>query len=106
MGFSFPSGGGGAVLSAAVNAQTTYGLKGDGITDDSAAMRTAISTEVANAISNGTYSAELYFPPGIYLLNGSFIQGGVTRGNAIVPLPLVEITGQKVTLVLEGAGDA
>lgn len=104
MGFSFPAGG--AVLSAAVNAKSTYGLKGDGVTDDSAAMWTAISTEVTNAIANGTYFATLYFPPGIYLLNGPFVQGGATRGNAIVPLPLCSITAQKVTLVLEGAGDA
>lgn len=103
MGLSVPSS---ATLSAGVNAKTAYNLKGDGSTDDSAALWNAISTEVANGIANGTYFARLFFPAGIYMLNGSYVQGGATRGNAIVPLPIMPVTGQKFVLELVGAGDA
>jgi Pectate lyase superfamily protein len=104
----YPSSGGSAApsVSAAVNVKSLYGVAGDGVTDDTAAIRNAINTEVANCQTNGTYFAKLYFPAGIYLVNGAYAQGGSTRGNAILPLPLIGVTGQKVTLVLEGAGDA
>jgi hypothetical protein len=104
VGFSFPSGG--AVLNPGVNVKTAYGAKGDGVTDDTTAIRNAINTEVANCQTAGTYYAELFFPPGIYVVNGAYVQGGATRGNSILPLPVIATTIQKVTLVIRGSHDA
>ncbi|KAK4203357.1 pectate lyase superfamily protein-domain-containing protein [Triangularia verruculosa] len=51
-----------------------YGAKGDGITDDTAAIRRAVSD--GNMCGPGCYSsttkgAIIYFPPGVYLVSGT-----------------------------------
>lgn len=56
------------------NVKTGYGAKGDGITDDSSAVATAI----AAAVTAGTGS-RVVFPPGAYLIKSSMtIATGVT----------------------------
>ena len=50
-----------------------YGAKGDGVTDDTAAIQAAISAAIATG-STGTGfagSARVFFPPGNYLVSGS-----------------------------------
>jgi hypothetical protein len=42
-----------------------YGAKGDGSTDDSDAIRAAVTAAIANR-SNGVVKKEIYFPPGTY----------------------------------------
>ncbi|MGF7229609.1 MAG: glycosyl hydrolase family 28-related protein [Candidatus Saccharibacteria bacterium] len=83
-----------------------YGAVGDGTTDDTAAIKTAINTAVATAQSNGTFYAEVYFPPATYLLSSPLTKGGATKGNAQIPLPIIAPTSAKVTLVLRGVRDA
>jgi hypothetical protein len=55
--------------SGMINVKTRYGAKGDGVTDDTAALQAAISRNVRN--QNG---AILYFPSGIYLLSSPLIE--------------------------------
>jgi hypothetical protein len=106
----YPSSGGGgtAVVTApATNMKTAYSLKADGSSDDAVAIRNAIATEVTACQTAGTYYAELYFPPGIYQLTAALVQGGATKGNSQIPLPVIDpAVGQKVTLVLRGVRDA
>jgi polygalacturonase len=54
-----------------------YGAKGDGVTDDTAAINRAISDGGrcgANCGSSTIYPAVVYFPPGTYLVSSSIIQ--------------------------------
>jgi hypothetical protein len=54
-----------------------YGAKGDGVTDDTAAINLAISDGGrcgANCGSSTIYPAVVYFPPGTYLVSSSIIQ--------------------------------
>ncbi|KAL4756197.1 pectin lyase-like protein [Aspergillus foveolatus] len=54
-----------------------FGAKGDGITDDTAAINRAISEGGrcgANCGSSTIYPAVVYFPPGTYLVSSSIIQ--------------------------------
>jgi len=90
-----------------------YGAKGDGTTDDTAAINSTISTAFAAGVSNGTYYAEIYFPPAVYLIAGNPTTGGTTKGNAQIPLPVLEadpfgdppIAQQKFILVFKGTAD-
>jgi hypothetical protein len=83
----------------------SYGAKGDGTTDDTAAINAAVAAAYAYATANRFY-ARVEFDPRTYLVNGPLTQGGATKGNAIIPLPIVATTGQKVVLEFRGAGDA
>ncbi|KAL3438555.1 pectin lyase-like protein [Aspergillus tetrazonus] len=54
-----------------------YGAKGDGVTDDTAAINLAISDDGrcgANCGSSTIYPAVVYFPPGNYLVSSPIIQ--------------------------------
>jgi hypothetical protein len=76
-------------------------------TDDTAAIKAAFATAVANAQAAGTYRADVQFQSKIYLCNGPLTKGDAgSLGNAILPLPLVTATLHKVTLVLHGYGSA
>jgi len=88
-----------------------YGAKGDGTTDDTAAIKTAINTAFAAGVSNGTYYAEIYFPPAVYLIAGAPTTTG--KGNAQIPLPVIEadpsgapVGQQKFILIFKGTADA
>ncbi len=91
-----------------------YGAKGDGTTDDTTAINNAVSAAFAAGVANGTYYAEIYFPPAVYLIAGNPTTGGTTYGSAQIPLPIIEandfgspaVAQQKFTLVFKGTIDA
>src|SRR6266480_7553836 len=80
----------------------SYGARGDGATDDTAAINLAITAAYSWGVANGTYYAEVVFPPATYLVSAATTQGGTTKGNAQIPLPVPAVTGQKFILVLTG----
>ncbi|HSW65618.1 MAG TPA: hypothetical protein VLI54_00575 [Bacillota bacterium] len=82
-----------------------YGAVGNGIADDSTAIKNAIAAAVTAAQSNGSYYAEVRFQAKTYLVNTP-TTGGATNGSAMIPLPVLPVAGQKITLVLQGVGDA
>lgn len=72
-----------------------YGATGDGLTDDTSAIQDAID----DAASEG--GGIVYFPKGIYVVNGSLQDG--SRGNSQLLLPAVNITGgDPITIHLLG----
>lgn len=76
--------------------------------DNTAALISLINSSVAAAQANGTNFVELYFPPGKYNFTSAPTQGGPTKGNAQIPLPIIATGVQKVTLVFRssvGGGD-
>jgi len=87
-----------------------YGAKGDGITDDAAAIQKAINT--VDGSSTGTrsgtgltgQSAVVYFPPGTYLLNSGLtnIMGTVIMGDPTNRPILKASAGFKDSILLTG----
>ncbi|MFL0251415.1 glycosyl hydrolase family 28-related protein [Clostridium neuense] len=70
-------------------------LKGDGITDDTQALQAAINYLASNG------GGKLFFPKGIYLLNGSLQDAD--NYNSIIKLPLVDaINDNPITIELIG----
>jgi Pectate lyase superfamily protein len=61
---------------------TAFGAKGDGVTDDTAAIQAAI-TSVCNGTLSNTGGGSIYFPPGIYSLS----QPQLPSTSAIFALP-------------------
>ncbi|MFZ3217714.1 MAG: glycosyl hydrolase family 28-related protein [Candidatus Acidiferrales bacterium] len=47
---------------------TAFGAKGDGVTDDTAAIQAAI-TSVCNSYPHNTAGGSIFFPPGLYILS-------------------------------------
>lgn len=84
---------------------TSYGAKGDGVTDDTAAINACISAAYSAGVADGTYSAEVRFPAGTYLLSSATTKGGSGQGNAQIVLPVVPTTGRKFVLRMSGPGD-
>jgi hypothetical protein len=84
----------------------TYGAKRDGIADDTAAVKACVQACVDSGIANGSYCGIVQFNAvGLYQFTGALTQGGATKGNALIPLPVIPDTGQKFILVLKGFED-
>lgn len=83
-----------------------YGAVGDGVTDDTAAINAAVAAAFAYAEASDSCFAVVYFPVGVYLLGSATTKGGVTLGNAQIPIPVRDNDAVKVTLVFKGPGDA
>jgi hypothetical protein len=83
--------------------KTAYGARGNGSSDDTAAIQAAINDAVAWAQNNGGY-AEVIIPPAAayYAINGALKTGSPTYGNAQLTLPVIPATANKVTLVIRG----
>ena len=83
-----------SVSPGAYNAKL-YGLAGNGTTDDTAALQALID------LLSTTGGGRIYFPPGTYLIGGTFQE---TSGrNAQILLPIVPTSGAPVTIELLGA---
>ena len=85
-----------AATNAITNAFAVYG------TDDTAAINNAITAASAYATANH-YFAEVIFSAKIYVISGALIQGGATKGNMQIPLPVVPLTGNP-TMILKLTG--
>ena len=79
-----------------------YGAKGDNVTDDGAAVRSAVNAAVTYAQAHQGYAEVVFDATRVYLVNGALTQGGATKGNTLIPLPIIATTARKVTLVLRG----
>lgn len=83
----------------------TYAAQGDGVTDDTVAIRNTVTAAVNWATTNNHFDCTVYFPPGTYLIASTPIKGGTTFGNAQIPIPIIATTVNKVTLRFKGLGD-
>lgn len=93
-------GGGGALTPSRPE---DYGAKRDGTTDDTAAIKACVQAACDAAVADGSYYAEVQFSVGVYELADELTQGGDTKGNALIPLPVFPDTGKKMVLVLKGS---
>lgn len=73
------------------------GLVGDGVTDDGPALQAAIDA----ATSNGTCSATLFFPPGVYLISSALQDTGAFNGQIL--FPDVSTSDEQITITFLGA---
>ena len=80
-----------------------YNAKGDGSTDDTAAIQAAIDAAAAYAAANNSY-AEVLFPPATYVIATAARTD--RSGNAQLALPIVSATNNKLTIALIGVEDA
>lgn len=79
--------------SDAYNAKA-YGLVGDGVTDDTAALQGLINLVSANG------GGEIRFGPGVYLIGGPLQDPG--NGNAQILLPTVALDQPMISITLRG----
>lgn len=69
----------------------SYGAKGDGVTDDTAAINYAIAASTPPG-NTGIYWGQakiIYFPAGTYLISGPLIKNDVSSGNATYGMVLI-----------------
>jgi hypothetical protein len=84
----------------------SYGAAGDNITDDTAAIRSAVGAAVMFAQAHDGYAEVVFDSSKTYLVSGATTQSATYKGNAQIPIPLVATTTRKVVLVLRGSRDA
>ena len=89
----FPAG------SGVVDVKAVYGAKGDGVSDDTAALQKAVADE-ANGFK------VLYFPNGIYLVSDKLSQGGDKRKAKALTLQGQSMAGTIIRLKDHAAGYA
>lgn len=82
-----------------------YGAIGNGVADDTAAVQAAWNAAVAYAGSNQGYAELLLSPKRYRMPTASFVKGAGTKGNALLPSPLVAAAAQKQILVVRGLTD-
>lgn len=77
----------------------TYG------TDDTAAIKEAVTKAYEEGISKGIFTGRIYFG-GKYMVAGTTTKGGSTKGNAQIPMPYIEpkLTKFRMTLMFPGTG--
>ncbi len=80
-----------------------YGAAGDGTTNDTAAIQSAIDAAAAYAAANTGY-AEVIFPPAVYLISSAARTD--RSSNTQLALPVVSDTANKVTIALIGTEDS
>jgi hypothetical protein len=80
---------------------TDYGAVGDAISDDTQAFRDAVVAAVAYARTTDARLAVVTGPPLVYKVSSATTMGGITLGNAVIPIPIVPDTERKVTLVFD-----
>lgn len=89
-----------------------YGAKGDGVTDDTAAINYAIAASTPPG-NTGIYWGQakiVYFPAGTYLISGPLIKDDVSSGHATYGMVLIGQAQSTTTIQLApgapGFGDA
>lgn len=106
-----PGGGASAVVSEPVPvvspADDAYAADwhGDGVTSDLAAWRGALADAIQAGLDDGTCLRVVQIPLGVSYIGGAPIQGGATKGNALVPLRVIPDTDKNFTIVLRGGPD-
>jgi hypothetical protein len=83
-----------------------YGAQGDGATDDTAAINAAVTAGFNSGTADGTSYAEIFFPPGDYVVSSPTTKGGATQGNAQIPLPVVSAAAEKFIMTFTGGVDS
>jgi hypothetical protein len=92
-------------VTLAANAGGTVSGKGCVFgSDDTAAINSAVTAATAYAQANNGYG-EVVFRAVTYVISGSPVTGSPTFGNAQIPLPVIAVTAQKVTLAFRGSLD-
>lgn len=81
----------------------TYGAVGNGSTNDTAAIQSAIDAAATYAAANSGY-AEVIFPPAVYAITSAARTD--RSGNAQLALPVIADTANKITIAFIGTADA
>lgn len=96
----------GAVVDPSIFKLSDYGAVGDGTTNDALAVRNCLNAAVAWAVSSGTYDCTIECGSNAFRFTSPPVKGGSTHGNAVIPIPIVAPTANKVTIRFRGIGSS